>query len=434
MASTPNPITRRRFLARSTAFAAGGAAIADGVACKAISPRATASLDEAATVPEAIRPLIEDLARPERAVSTGEAWVAFCDALKPLANHITGPYSQDDLQLRTEGLRALGRLVSLGLDRFVEHGDPRRPSFYDLQTATRKYLGDNPDQSYRSAAIEGSGTYQIRGDAAGAAAIEICVYAGSFRSDEDAPGGGRRLVDSLDETSIVFADGDRFEIFLRPHDAPAARAQNELRLSPDTNSVLIRTYFWDRSLRTSHALPSIERLDVDGPRPPLSPEALLRGWLATAMFVDGSLGWWNDFAGIRTAPNELIEMPDDGTVQTPSRVRYLNGRIEIAEDEALLIDFRPENEPAYWSWVLQNLWGETPDWRDRPIVRNNRELARDPDGRVRLVIAHGDPGHPNWMDMSGHQRLLLSLRWRGESALPRVEKRVVPLESIGRLA
>ena len=428
MASTTKPLSRRQFLSRSTALAAGGATIAGSAACGAGSSRATGTRVGSGAADDWRGPLIQDLATPESAISTGEAWVAFCDSLKPLANHIVGPSSEDDLQLRTDGLRALGRLVSLGLDRFVEHGDPRHPSFYDLQTPTRKYLGDNPDQSYRSAAIEGSGTYRIRGDASGAAAIEICVYAGSFRSDEDAPGGGRRLVDSLDETSIVFADGDRFEIFLRPHDAPAARARNELCLSPDANSVLIRTYFWDRSLRTSHALPNIERIDVDGPRPPLDAETLLRGWLATAMFVDGSLGWWNDFPGIRTAPNELIEMPDDGTVQTPSRVRYLNGRVEIAEDEALVLDFRPENEPAYWSWVLQNLWGETPDWRDRPIVKNNRELARDADGRVRVVIAHRDPGHPNWMDMSGHQRLLLSLRWRGESPLPAVTTRVVSFE------
>lgn len=433
MASTPRPVTRRGFLTQSTLLAASGAALTGGTACESLSPRTIAARAAARSAPEDVRPLIEDMAVPDRAISTGEAWIAFCDALKPLADHVVGESSNGDLQLQTEGLRALGRLVSLGLDRFVEHADPRHPSFYDLQTATRKFLGDNPDQTYRGAAIEGGGTYRVRGDIHGAAAVEIGVYAGSFQRDEDEPNGGRRLVDAVDETMISIDAEGRFEITIRPDDDPAPRGPNELRLAEDANALLIRTYFWDRSLRSSHTLPTIERLDVNGPRPPISPEALLRGWIATALFVDGSLGWWNEFQGIRTAPNEFIEMPDDGTVQTPARVRYLNGRVELAEPEALLIDFHPQDEPSYWSWVLQNLWGETPDWRDRPVVRNNRDVVRDPDGRVRLVVAHADPDHPNWMDMSGHERLLLSLRWRGESPLPRLKTRVVPLNSVSDL-
>jgi len=430
MDSDKTPLTRRSFLARSTALATGGAALAATSGCETLSPRSIATRAAARSAPEAVRPLVEDLAAPDHAISTGDAWVAFCDALKPLAGHVTGPAAGDDLQLQTEGMRALGRLVSLGLDRFVEHADPRSPSFYDLQTPSRKYLGDNPDQSYRGAAIEGGGTYRLRGSTEGTAGVEIGVYAGSFRSDADGPGGGRRLVDSLDESSLAIEDDGSWEILVRPDSTPGLSAHNELRLAPDANSILVRTYFWDRDLRVAHTMPTIERLDVEGPRALVTPETLIKGWIATAMFVDGSLGWWNDFQGIQTAPNELIEMPDDGTVQTPSLVRYLNGRVELTSDEALLVDFVPENEPAYWSWVLQNLWGETPDWRDRPIVRNNRDVTREADGRVRLVVAHRDPGHPNWMDMSGHARLVLSLRWRGASALPAVTTRVVPIASL----
>ena len=49
---------------------------------------------------------------------------------------------------------------------------------------------------------------------------------------------------------------------------------------------------------------------------------------------------------------------------------------------------------------------------------------------VRIAIAHRDPGVDNWMDMSGHRRLPLSLRWRGESALPEVATKVVPLSQL----
>ena len=57
------------------------------------------------------------------------AWERFCDSLKPLARHVSGGPALEDPLLRTEGLRCLSRLVSLGLDRFLEHGDPRFPDF-----------------------------------------------------------------------------------------------------------------------------------------------------------------------------------------------------------------------------------------------------------------------------------------------------------------
>ncbi|MBJ18317.1 MAG: DUF1214 domain-containing protein [bacterium] len=430
---TQPAITRRQLLASSTglALATGTSATLSG--CASIATRVAAT-----SAPEAVRPLIHQMADPAAAVSSGEAWVAFCDALKPLARHVTGPESLGDLQIQTEGIRCLSRLVSLGLDRFLEHGDPRHPAFYDLQTATRKYLGDNPDQTYRGVAIEGSGTYRIRANAAGAAGVEIGLYAGSFRSDEADESGGRRLVDSLDETALSIEDDGSFEVRVGrdpvgSHDDDGARPGNFLRLEDDANALLIRTYFWEQELRENHSMPLIERLDVEEPAPPVDPATVLRGFIATAMFIDGSLDWWNHFEGIKTGRNELIVMPDDGAVQTPTLVQYVNGQVELERDEALLLEFHPGEEPGYWSWVLQNMWGETPDWRDRPVVLNNQELERAADGTIRIVIAHADPGLPNWMDMSGHPRLLLSLRWRGETALPEISTRTVGASGLAAL-
>ena len=65
------------------------------------------------------------------------------------------------------------------------------------------------------------------------------------------------------------------------------------------------------------------------------------------------------------------------------------------------------------------------------MIKNNREVARGEDGSVQLVVAHRDPGHPNWMDMAGHRKLLISLRWRGEEPLPEVTPTVVDVASLG---
>ncbi|MEZ4216321.1 MAG: DUF1214 domain-containing protein [Myxococcota bacterium] len=425
-----------RSLTRRDVLATGAAMALAGVAPRAAAAPGAASPPGAAPGPAADGPPVAGAAAAMPA-DADALWARFCDALRPLVGRLDPTLSAGDPVTQVEGVRCLARLVALGLDRFVEHADPRHPSFYELQTATRKYLGDNPDQTYRVAAVDGRGTYRVRGTVAGAAGVEIGVYAGTFQSGAKG-GGGRRLVASRDEGTLRVADDGAFDVTLGPEPGGAGHLQTE----PDANSLLVRTYFWDRALRVAHPMPTIERLDVAEPPAPLDLATLARGMLATAAFVDGSLAFWSGFEGIRTAPNTMIEMPDDGSVQTPSGVRYRNGIVELDASQALVLELAPRDEPAYWSFVLQNLWGETPDWRHHPVVRNNRELVRAGDGRVRIVVAHRVPAidalppalRANWMDMAGHRRLLLSLRWRSRTGLPEVTTRVVPVETLASLA
>lgn len=90
MDSDETPLTRRGFLARSTVLATTGAALAATPGCETLSPGAIATRAAARSAPEAVSPLVEDLAAPDHAISTGDAWVAFCDALKRRADPISG--------------------------------------------------------------------------------------------------------------------------------------------------------------------------------------------------------------------------------------------------------------------------------------------------------------------------------------------------------
>ena len=103
----------------------------------------------------------------------------------------------DDPDLRAEGIRALSRYATLALETFVERADPERPDFVEYQTTIRKYMGDNPDQTYFTAPVNGDRSYRINATMAGAVAVEVGVYAGDYRSD-----GGRRLVDAVEDTTL----------------------------------------------------------------------------------------------------------------------------------------------------------------------------------------------------------------------------------------
>jgi hypothetical protein len=72
----------------------------------------------------------------------------------------------------------------------------------------------------------------------------------------------------------------------------------------------------------------------------------------------------------------------------------------LAPDEALVMAAR---WPAcrFANVSLWNRYLQTYDYAHRPAGRNRANTALEPDGSFRIVIAHQDPGVPNWIDTEG---------------------------------
>ena len=105
----------------------------------------------------------------------------------------------------------------------------------------------------------------------------------------------------------------------------------------------------------------------------------------------------------------------------PNIVYYRSHRA-LAEDEALLVEVTPP-ECEHWNFQVNNYWMESLDHRYRTI-RTNRKLARyEDDGSVRLVVAHRDPGLPNWLETAGHTSGTICFLWIG---VPRRAARLGP--------
>jgi hypothetical protein len=106
---------------------------------------------------------------------------------------------------------------------------------------------------------------------------------------------------------------------------------------------------------------------------------------------------------------------------------YAGGTYDLADDEALLVEVRIPVPPAYMGFHLANFWGESLDFANHQSSLNGFQAERDADGAWRYVVAHRDPGIPNWIDTTGLARGFLSLRWAYSTppdAMPatRVEK------------
>jgi hypothetical protein len=70
------------------------------------------------------------------------------------------------------------------------------------------------------------------------------------------------------------------------------------------------------------------------------------------------------------------------------------------------------------------------DFAERQTSLNGRQAQIDADGAFRGVIAHLDPGVPNWLDPAGYQRGTLALRFLLAQDAPRVELERLPLAQL----
>jgi hypothetical protein len=85
-----------------------------------------------------------------------------------------------------------------------------------------------------------------------------------------------------------------------------------------------------------------------------------------------------------------------------------------------------------WAIELENVWWATADYRWRLVEVTGAQAVLEDDGTCRVVVAHRDPGVPNWLDTATFSegwvryRGLLSDGMRG----PEWSSRVVKLDEL----
>jgi hypothetical protein len=358
-------------------------------------------------------------------VTSGQAWAEFCDALKAAGDEILRPGIDDPLDI-AEGYRMLTRLLRGSLEGRLEWGDPAHPALICTCHETIKIVAENPDNLYLGSSIAGRYDYRIWGTRGAARWISFNTFnAGGFGGS-----GGRGTGTTLHEHELEIAPDGSFEIILSQRE----HAGNWLRLEPDTTSMAIRQTFLHKAT-DERAVLHIERLDGDGtPPPPLQPAQLYASLLGSAAYIRAitSIGaaWAERNA---THPNEFYDAQGDETrLFKDPQIEWNMAYITLDETQALVVDFVPP-ECDYWMLALHNHWMETLDYRYHPVTLNSATATPNADGSVTVVVAHRDPGVPNWLSLAGHDRGVLGARWVGDGVTAVIPStRVVPLESVPR--
>lgn len=123
-----------------------------------------------------------------------------------------------------------------------------------------------------------------------------------------------------------------------------------------------------------------------------------------------------------------ITVPKQAASLSSADAKYAMGVFSLAEHEALLIEFTPPAAP-YWSFQLGDAWVRALNFVDHQTSLNNGQISSGPDGRVRIIIAHRDPGVANWLDTNGWGEGLIYFRMYGsEQEVPPIHTRKIALD------
>jgi len=348
------------------------------------------------------------------------AWSEFCDRMRTLGDDIVGEQFPHEPGERARGFRYLASLFGFALEWYVDRSDPEFPAFVVCENEVVRQGAPNTDNLYLRSRVVPEGVYRITGNVAGVRELIVSVHQGEMQL-------GRMAV--FEERNLaqleVGVDG-ALELFL----GGEARPGNWMALNPDAEYVLLRQYTsdWDRET-VAHF--DIERIGFEGTVPTPASEARVAAGLADAgEWIDATVRFWNEYsANLRAQlPPNVLSPP----AQPPGSARDIAngmGCYELSDDEALVIECDLP-KARYWSFqLLAHGWFECHDLNGMCSL-NGDQTCIDADGRFRLVVAHADPGTPNWLCTEGRRSGLVNYRYVLASTFPTPEATVVPLTDL----
>ncbi len=338
-----------------------------------------------------------------------------------------------------EGARWVTRTACLAQEWVVEYADPLRPTIFRSQGPTRKLMVDNPDVDYYFASLDDRETYRLTGNRGQAAAIGLTIGTDILRGHAGRTGTLGQY--QLDDFALE-PNGD-FEIALskQKHDG------NWIALPDGAAQISVRETFHDRT-RERTARFEIERVGPALPPADWTPEvaaeriALAARWL---LFIAHScVAMWKGFAAAgvnritggsgkdhtdsaqaaeggaqRGEAERRSDWRDEVRTHTASDMAYMGGNWRIDPNQALRITIHPARGGArYWGIVLVSPWMESYEYRQRHVCTNDQLAQRNADGSWTIVIAHRDPGVPNWLDTGGRSEGYALIRWVLPATLP----------------
>ena len=329
--------------------------------------------------------------------------------------------SADDI---AQGTRALLHMLQGGLDSYFEC-EPSHPEFRRIVATNKKFTGDNADAIYYDAPVNPAFAYRVTGRIDGAAYTSFTVECGAADGSM-----GDRLGGVLNDSDMDVDEDGAYEIFL----GGEQRERNWLPLPEGASRITTRHYFEE----VEPAAADVRRhfaLDIaaieEGPAPATPSDASVAAGIERVIAFIRSrtldqppMADADTPAFVSKVPNVFPQpvTPGDHALAAADAA-YSMAPFFLAPEQALVMTMRwPECRTG--NVMLWNRHMQTFDFANRSVSLNRKQTQLEEDGSVRIVIAHENPGVPNWLDTEGRPFGLVFWRFmlpEGEIDTPHAE-------------
>jgi hypothetical protein len=355
-------------------------------------------------------------------------WEDLVTQLGPLGERLRARLPER-LRRDPQALQESYRLLLYGLARSLSDavvGDRRHPMFVPEISLAQNIFQPNSDTVYKTAMIEGSGSYRIKGER-GSTRLFILVQLGP---DTIRTGKHSAALRQYDFDSLALDADGRFDVIISGA-RPAGHQGDWWELDARAEKLMVRIVGcrWGDEREPRFG---IDRLDVPAAKGRHSARDLAFR-LSEIPTITGNCAC--------TFPDHVEKLRQDGYINRLkvfdvsqmtglSRQHYYEGAYELADDEALIVEAQVPEKVKYWSLILTNDLYETTDWANNQASLNDSQAHVDADGWFRAVVAARDPGVVNWLDTSGYASGAIQGRWFDASAAPVPQVRKVKVADV----
>jgi hypothetical protein len=342
------------------------------------------------------------------------------DGLRGAHQRLSSQLSGQDHDPADLTVTMLGGIMAGYLGRICQ--DPDRPAFLPGAGYHQRMGMPNPDTVYRTAAIDGAGTYRLTGDRGTCPEVSLMPMGGPTAA-------GLKTYPSIDLRAFALDAAGHLDLILSPQ-RPEGHAGQWCEIAPDVRSLMLRAVSDDWGHHRDPVL-SITRLDSPDRRRP-APEALASSLAGLVPMVEGMLGFgMRKVAGLRAQGLvNAVTTIDYSAGGGLAGQWYHEGVFELADGQALVVEADLGGGIETLSLALTDALGCTLDWANAQTSLNRRQAHLDADGHLRFVVSALDCGVANWLDTMGHKVGVMQFRWAGSAEAPALTFRLVDVGAV----
>nr|WP_090277774.1 DUF1214 domain-containing protein [Mycolicibacterium komanii]CRL72732.1 hypothetical protein CPGR_02963 [Mycolicibacterium komanii] len=365
-------------------------------------------------------------------MTTLPSWDTQMEALKGVADHLLATWRPDgasEAEIQDMNKLALS-ILACGYLCHV-YTDSRRPVFMPLWNYACNQGGPNPDYVYLSAEVDGSGVYELTGRRGTVRFVEVTQQApGMMKSLQGVERQMKFQAITHDLDDLTIAEDGTFRVIMSVV-RPEGYDGDWWPLNPEVGKLLMRKCACDWNTEID-AQVAINRLDDGGED--MSPAEIARRFSELGDWIKGMIDfdmelvrYYREHHGFNVLLRSQWIQQGGGLA---TKQAYYDGIHQIADDEALVVEFPVPADCYYWQILVADDRFSTVDWVNRQSSLNDTQARIDPDGWFRGVVSKRDPGVHNWLDKADWPWGILQARFYKADEFPDVTVTKVPVADV----